>query len=546
MVPALGAAVVDTARRPEAWPIWLPTLVLLALGQYLVLRLVRRPMTRAASAIATVVVYAFVAAARSWLLEATVASRVDDAAFTARPVPAVVLSIGALVIFSEIAERARFHHEASVSLNATRARLLATASSFDSQVSETREQLRSQIHNSLDPALREILRELQSTPETTTNGGAAARTVDDTLRPLLARLAVQDEPTSNWQLPIGEAPSSRYSLPERVDVASSLRPYRIAFAEALLVVPWVLLANGQQIASVTFPMIGFLWGVAVIVAARRCLAQWRPELPLRVAVPAFICIFLVAIVPPQLGFAQRSLRFDDSYVQVRWMLIVMQFTIAWLVTAAAMIDARLTQVENELERTNAELETIVARLRRELWFERKRLSRVLHGPVQSALVAASLRLASASEPVDASELRRNLEKAVEHVDHSDDAVADLGLGIAQITAVWAGICDVVIDAPSEAMTALESSPSAGAAVTEVVREGVGNAVRHGAATKVDVRILTVDDGRCVRVFVDDNGSGLNSDATPGIGSSILDDVAVSWIRSDLDPCGVRLTADVAL
>jgi nitrate/nitrite-specific signal transduction histidine kinase len=81
-------------------------------------------------------------------------------------------------------------------------------------------------------------------------------------------------------------------------------------------------------------------------------------------------------------------------------------------------------------------------------------------------------------------------------------------------------------------------------VSEIAREGISNAVRHGHATSIDVVFGPASSDR-LRITVSDNGNGLASEITHGLGSAILDELAIEWSRISLG-AGTILTADVAL
>ena len=65
---------------------------------------------------------------------------------------------------------------------------------------------------------------------------------------------------------------------------------------------------------------------------------------------------------------------------------------------------------------------------------------------------------------------------------------------------------------------------------EIVREDVGNAVRHGSATTVSITIDSEDE-RLLKVVIVDNGSGIADDAIAGLGSELFDSLTFRWSRS---------------
>ena len=89
---------------------------------------------------------------------------------------------------------------------------------------------------------------------------------------------------------------------------------------------------------------------------------------------------------------------------------------------------------------------------------------------------------------------------------------------------------------------VSADPSATAALIEVVREAVGNAIRHGNATSVDIAVL--DSGvDLVGLVIADNGTGVTAGSMPGIGSDLFTSLAYEW-SSDSSPQGTTVTADL--
>ncbi|MCX6414829.1 MAG: ATP-binding protein, partial [Actinobacteria bacterium] len=73
-------------------------------------------------------------------------------------------------------------------------------------------------------------------------------------------------------------------------------------------------------------------------------------------------------------------------------------------------------------------------------------------------------------------------------------------------------------------------------------EAVGNAIRHGNATSVDIAVL--DSGvDLVGLVIADNGNGMAPDAAPGIGSDLFTSLAYDW-SCDSSPQGTTVTADL--
>ena len=147
-------------------------------------------------------------------------------------------------------------------------------------------------------------------------------------------------------------------------------------------------------------------------------------------------------------------------------------------------------------------------------------SRNLHGRVQTRLLscAAAIDRATASGDIDL--LNRAL---IEVNDIFDDAslskpeepLQPLGQQLDEIAKHWDGLCEVNLNL-DESLKALATKT--GSDIAEIVEEAVTNAVRHGRATKVHIRVE--DLGSKVGIAVSDNGLFV-TDGTPGVGTELI-------------------------
>lgn len=138
----------------------------------------------------------------------------------------------------------------------------------------------------------------------------------------------------------------------------------------------------------------------------------------------------------------------------------------------------------------------------------ERVNSILHGSVQSTLLALELGLQSHDESV---------------VEHSADAITHLRAAIARldeptshtstpfemaldnILSVWAGSVKVKVDLSPQSADTLNADPLAASAVIEVVKEGTQNAVKHSDSR--DVRVVIGQEGSLVRARVSHPSSG---------------------------------------
>ena len=158
-------------------------------------------------------------------------------------------------------------------------------------------------------------------------------------------------------------------------------------------------------------------------------------------------------------------------------------------------------------------------------------ARVLHGSVQTRLIACAVAAERAAAVDDALALQAALREAQEVLtapvaadDFEDEGLAD---EVARKAAPWRGLCEVSID--MDPIAATERGRLARSAA-RVVEEGIGNAIRHGNANAIHIRIAHVERG--IEIVIDDDGMGPQGGAA-GLGTAMLDSASSHWRLSSL-------------
>ncbi len=151
------------------------------------------------------------------------------------------------------------------------------------------------------------------------------------------------------------------------------------------------------------------------------------------------------------------------------------------------------------------------------------ISQVLHGAVQTRLIACSMMIEEASRKNNPDLLNQALTEALEVLDApfpSKVPTKSLTNEITRKVELWNGLCTCDIHVEPGANT---KSQSISTIVGRVVEEGLANAIRHGKATHVIVNVSKNGDGNYF-VCISDNGSGPKK-STPGMGSAYLTQVS---------------------
>lgn len=172
-----------------------------------------------------------------------------------------------------------------------------------------------------------------------------------------------------------------------------------------------------------------------------------------------------------------------------------------------------------------------ARIRR----DRRHLAQVLHGVVQPRIVARSIRLQAAGEPVDVDELVDELDLLLTG-ETSPESAIDLDRAFQDIVKVWSGSASLEVDMGDGVGDALIGQESIARAVVDIACEAVNNAILRGGAKRVTLGIEVGDDQLTVTVVNPTMVSTATNHVrtSSGLGSRIFDDLADYWALHSRD------------
>jgi signal transduction histidine kinase len=216
---------------------------------------------------------------------------------------------------------------------------------------------------------------------------------------------------------------------------------------------------------------------------------------------------------------------------------VMSALLALVVSVGAGVTRERDRMIANLTQSARDLERSLIRRKQTQWLQNKSLSRALHGPVQTAVNAAAIKLDEALRSGDVSadvidQIRTELLASLDVLGSSNGGVVSLAQGMERIEKTWEGICDVHVSLSNEAMQQLNSDVIVRSCFIDMVTEAVSNAIRHGQST--DVAVFAVVENDDLILDVRDNGTPPEGASEPGLGSTLLDDCTVSWAMQSTD------------
>ena len=356
------------------------------------------------------------------------------------------------------------------------------------------------------------------------------RTATDVVRPLSHELAasfIAREPAP------ADYTSSRVSWRDVVVDATADGPFMPGVSVFLLSGIWlsaaVVFAPVRWVFVVSLALI-----LGLLVGANALLRSLLPRLePIGRIVTVLAASVLVALLNGAFfWFGTRS--WSSGTI----ITIAATFYVILVVAGMAVVHGVLSARTAILDQTVVSVEELrlqVIRTQQVQWFHQRALARALHGPVQSAVTAAALRLADSAQEDGASpeivaSVRDDLRNVMDVLHDPGVEVAALDVSLARIVGIWDGLCDISVDVDPTAGQAIEGDPVTRALVIDIVTDAVANAVRHGRARSVSVTIASVGGG--VQITVEDDGSSTATPGLQGLGSALLTECAQEWSLTD--------------
>lgn len=465
------------------------------------------------------------AIAIAWFAQAT--GVVDEFEIQYRIGSGVFAQTGALIFLALLVSAYRYHKRLISDLADQKRVLEELNNSIKERIVSMQEELRAEVRQSIDPLINKLYDSLNKVTKSTNVSQIQdyiRHIVDNELRPLSQRItsvndAIEETPNSR-----SDAVNARMNWPKVASLESLIRPLAIGI--------WVgLLAGSQGLRLYPLPyamfysiLSGVLVGVMLHVI-RLIFGKWKVPTLVGIVITGAVTVFSVAFayqlekslgieVPEQIGSA--------AFFAVPLMS---------LITAVySVIVNQRESIEFQLRESIDKRILVQSGLRQREYIARQRLGYVIHGTLQTVLNAAAMRLAAATEPdMELIEkVRADVAKAVAQLDEPTSPYVQLVDTLNDISSLWENTCEILWSMDHKTVRILVDAPDAALSVTEIVREGVGNAIRHGGASSIRIKISGQTDRVIVSVL--DNGSGIAIGSEPGLGSRMLDQTCIEWDR----------------
>lgn len=215
--------------------------------------------------------------------------------------------------------------------------------------------------------------------------------------------------------------------------------------------------------------------------------------------------------------------------------VVGNLTICLVILFLRVVKFDRTKIIEELNIVSEQLYWSQARLRQLVWVERQRLANLVHGHIQSQIIATAARfetqnLSERETLALFKKLRRELKKII----RDESRTESIPKLLKSLKTLWKNSVDIKWSISSEAQKILEVDQNTADSVIEIIREGILNSVKHAQAKFLEVTILVAEDeGNTTKkgflsVTVANDGKPFPKNLKKGQGLAFLDMAAAEW------------------
>lgn len=364
---------------------------------------------------------------------------------------------------------------------------------------------------------------------TSTSADELKAIASDVVRPLSHSLA---ERVPSWQPRSGTLASIRWT-----DIFSQIRP-ELSLRPILL----TALSMGTGITAFIYffgirlaiPM--FLCSAVTLFFSTKGMQAVARKLPPISSLPARVgvmtAMLVVLAIPAGAIDAVIAINTNDPTFALRAALVVVPL-FGWFIALGGAAQAETARIEGDYAQKIARLSWLRARLNLMNWHEQGELARVLHGPIQSIINRAVIMLTGAdpgSRVVILEELRSTIARELAPERRWKTEGHTFEQMCADLSFTWAEICKIDFAISPKAAGTLNNDAAATSLAWDIIHECCNNALQHGKASWVSVRIgdPTFD---VIQLEIIDNGSQYQVGSQLGMGSNMIEACTIEWSRT---------------
>lgn len=458
---------------------------------------------------------------------------VPEAELTFRLIGGAVFVSGSLITMSIFAASQLKHQVVLAGLESEKAVLDELRGGIRERIKIQQETLLATVQQALAPVIKKV-KDFGAASEPALVIAELKEAVDQVVRPLSHDVgsASFDGPSDSsiaratYSQSISRA---KRSWPQSVSVGAMFMPGITALVAAISTFTPIRLGVTEGSSALLASIVLALFAYLVLKAAQQGLGLFW--LPLWLAGVVTGLVYLALALLTKLVLPIANFYPDDASIGQYFLLLLIAGSFAF--TQQVVRTQRLA-AERQLKEVIENLAILNSQLRQEVWLNRRRIASVLHGPVQAALYASAMRLAQAKtfDKTLIEVVQRDIEHALLKLEEGSDGESFREVAN-QIAILWAGSCHIDVEISADAEARISANRVTETCVTEVVREAISNAVKHGEAKSAKIRV-SIEKSRLLRVVIENDGIPARQGAKTGFGSDFLDEVAYDWSLNSKD------------
>ena len=452
----------------------------------------------------------------------------------------VVLGVVAVVVDGSRRNRAIVENLAALDAEFERTRAFDEA-----ELAGLEAQTIAQITGMLEHELQQVQSEVGNEPD---QAATRLRTLaNDVARPLSHELAQGFE----W-IPQAENITVKPPRWKRIkETIAEVRPAQPLVPFVLIELIAFSLVVAEPVGGVGFAAFMMLLLGGIVFALSWVVARYWPE-----GRTTMLRLMALVIVYAVIGLVATWVRmviveWQTGIEHPLWVAPFVLVLVSMGVSLTAAIQALQRNDQDRLAMSIARNAQLSARVRERTRRAQRRIARFLHSDVQAELTAAAFDLSTRERPgVDPTRSAQRIEEVITRVSAAaygpEGEHAAGGRSAKQqvldLVGLWSSALPVTVSVDDAAWEALDADAAALAAATEVIAEGLTNAVRHGDAGHADLALEVMASKVLIRL----RSSGvIRVGSAPGLGSRFISESTSAW-SIDADQGAVLLTATVPL
>ena len=412
--------------------------------------------------------------------------------------------------------------------------------SMRTEIARLNAEVAGRVSGLISPVIQQLIANLTAARSSELKGEIKALrvTVDDVIRPLSIDIAEKADEISNPKIDLAKVGiRQNFRLDVKLQVANQIVPFWSAALITLISTPAAVVFYQTEAFSALL-----IFAFSTLLVLEVATLAFRAT-NLRAIAAFFVQVGVFAIAGFAASAAIGIAQLDAGLYPVA-RIVALTITIGLAMFIGQVRQTQRYASQEKAREVNQQLELLNSQARRELWLNRRRIATVLHGPVQAALYASAMKLAQAKRPTKKliQSVTQELANALEILKFERLATVNVREVLQQIADVWAGSCDVYFNVAKSVYQASRKDTNLSEALVEVLREATSNAIKHGAATEIEIDVKLVDN--LIEITVINNGKLTAIEARKGFGSKLYSELTHSWQLTKLPDGRTQFAATI--